>query len=483
MHTDLDRLISRRSALRRGACASLGLGALASQLFTVRMVNAALAGQAFTDYKALVSIFLFGGNDNGNTIIPFDGGPQNYDFYAATRGALALPQSQLTDTIITPTNTDGRRFALHPSLVNLRNLFEQGNLAIVSNVGTLVEPTSRTEYFNHLVRLPPQLFAHDWQQELWQISTADSVEKVGWGGRIADSLQAVGANAGAKVSMGISIAGNNLFLAGRNVTPFTVSSRGPRLLDTSFLSDTPAEQAAIRTAFTDLLALQNNPKFAGANAMQQAYSDITQRAIVNSEQVASLLALPTAITAVPPPGNQLAGQLYMVARLIEHAQSKLKHNRQVFYVAMGGFDSHDGLINGTHAGLLGNVDAALKFFWDALGQISMREKVTTHTASDFGRTYVSNGNGSDHGWGSHHFVMGGTQVAGRRICGQFPDLTINGPDDTGNGRYIPTRSVDEYAFELAKWMGVPLSEMPTIFPNLTRFLDPQNPATHIGFMA
>lgn len=482
MDDRLENLVSRRSFLRCGTCAALGMGGLASQLFTMRLLNAAIPDGGFTDYKALVCIFLFGGNDNGNTMIPWDGGAQNYSFYAATRAGLALPQSALNATIIAPVNAGGRRFALNPALAEVKALFDQGNIAIVSGLGSLVEPTTKAAYLARTVRLPPQLFAHDWQQEQWQVSTADSLEKAGWGGRIADALQAAGANPSATVSMGISIAGASLFLAGRTVTPYTVSSSGPKTLRTTGLGDSN-EQAIARQAYADLLALQGNEAYAGRHAMQKAYADITGRAIVSSEIVQSLLAQPTAITTPVPANNSLASQLRMVARLIEHGSTTLQHQRQVFFVALGGFDNHDGLLDGQHAGLLADLSGALKYFWDALGEIGMRDSVTTHTASDFGRTYVSNGNGSDHAWSSDHFVMGGSQVRGGRLFGAYPNLTIDGPQDTGNGRYIPSHSVDEYAFELAKWMGVPLSEMAMVFPNLPRFLDPANPGTHLGFMA
>ena len=482
MSEEPDDVISRRNLLRRGTCAALGMGALTSQLFTTRMVQAALAGRRFGDYKAMVCVFLFGGNDNGNTLIPWDGGAQNYSFYAQSRGALAIPQGQLAGTVIAPTNTGGRRFAFNPALADVKQLFDSGNVAVVSGVGSLVEPTTKAAYVSNSVELPRQLFAHNWQQEQWQISTADAVEKVGWGGRVADALQAAGANAGATVSMGISLAGTNVFLSGRDVTPYTLSPAGPKLLQTSGLGSN-AEQTTARLAFADLLALQQNDGYAGRHEMQRAYADVMEKAIVSSEIVRGLLQHPTAITAAVPAGNQLASQLAMVARLIEYAQSDLGHERQVFFVSMGGFDNHDGLLDGQHTGLLQGLNGALKYFWDALGQIGMRNNVTTFTASDFGRTYVSNGNGSDHGWGSDHLVMGGDQVAGGAVYGRYPNLAIDGPDDTGSGRYIPAHSVDAYAFELAKWMGVPVSEMGLVFPNLGRFLDPMNAGTHLGFMA
>ncbi len=486
MDDRLDRLISRRSFLRRGACASLGLSGLASQLFTSRMVSAALADSEFDDYKAMVCIFLFGGNDNGNTLIPFDGGDQNHDFYAASRGGLAISQADLAGTIIAPSNTSGRRFALHPSMTDVKALFDSGNMAVASNVGTLLYPMTKAGWVNDSIPRPRQLFAHNHQQEQWQLSTADAVEDFGWGGRVADVIQSCGVNTDATVSMNISIAGTNVFLAGRQVAPYTVGTSGPIRLNTGGLGNS-SERALAAQAFSDLMALQSDPGYSGAQMMQKAYADISERAVVNSDLVDALLDLPSSIQATAPDNNRLADQLMMAARLIEHSQQQLHHRRQIFFCSLGGFDNHDGLVGegadpGPHANNLKKVNDALKFFWDALGDISMRDRVTTFTSSDFGRTFKSNGNGSDHGWGGHHFVMGGSQVNGGQLYGTFPDLTIGGDDDTGNGRFIPTTSVDQYSFEVAKWMGVPLSEMSTVFPNLDRFLDIHDAGTHLGML-
>jgi uncharacterized protein (DUF1501 family) len=270
-------------------------------------------------------------------------------------------------------------------MTDMKALFDQGNLAVLSNVGTLVEPTTKTAYQNDAVRVPRQLFAHNWQQEQWQFSTADAIEKFGWGGRVADALQAAGVNASAPVSMGISIAGANVFLTGRNVTPYAVSPWGARTLTTWGLGN-GSEQAITKQAFADLLALQNNPAYAGQHAMQKAYADITQRAVTNSEIVDALLDKPSGVQTPIPENNWLASQLHMVARLIEYAQSDLLHNRQIFFVAIGGFDNHDGLVgNGTDPGphdtRLAEVNGGLKFFWDALGDLGMRDQVTTFTAS------------------------------------------------------------------------------------------------------
>jgi uncharacterized protein (DUF1501 family) len=483
-----DQRIDRRSFLQRGACAALGLSGLTAQLFNVRMVQAALQQRSFSDYKALVCLFLYGGNDNGNTVIPYAGGPQNYSFYQNTRANLVIPQADLANTIITPSNAGGRSFAFHPGMTDMKTLFDQGHLAWLTNVGTLVQPTTRQEIMNDTAKLPPQLFAHNSQTEQWQISTADATHNIGWGGRVADALHAAGANPNANVSMNISITGANYFLSGRQITPYTVSAWGPEVLRTWGLSSWSERQVPY-DAFLDLLNLQHNPNYSRRHAMQKAYADIADRAVVNSEVIEALLDKPSAISTQIPPDNNLANQLAMVARLIEYAQTDLQHQRQIFLVAIGGFDNHDGLLGGggTDLGPHGNnlraVNDGVMYFWNALGDLNMRDKVTLFTASDFGRTYLSNGNGSDHGWASEQFVLGGPQVNGGQMFGTFPDLTPEGPDDTDRGRYIPQTSVDAYSFELARWLGVPTSEMSTVFPNLSRFLDVNNPSTHLGFMS
>jgi uncharacterized protein (DUF1501 family) len=285
--------------------------------------------------------------------------------------------------------------------------------------------------------------------------------------------------------MNISITGSNVFLSGRDVVPYAVSPWGPTTLATWGMGS-GSEQRIVKEAYGELLALQASPAYSGRHAMQKAYADITQRAIVNSEIIQTLLDQPTSIPDAPEE-NRLARELNMTARLIEYAQSTLNHQRQVFLVAAGGYDNHDGLVDeggelGPHTIRMAELNEAIMYFWNALDIINMRDQVTAFTASDFGRTYVSNGDGSDHGWSAPHFVIGGSQVNGGNLYGGFPDLTIDGPHDTGHGRYIPAHSVDEYAFEMAKWIGVPLSEMATVFPNLDRFVDIQNPSTHLGIL-
>ncbi|MEO1585537.1 MAG: DUF1501 domain-containing protein, partial [Planctomycetota bacterium] len=328
--------------------------------------------------------------------------------------------------------------------------------------------------------LPQQLFAHDIQQQQWQLSRPDATDGYGWGGRLADMLQSASAAASPTVSMNISIAGVNRFLSGRTVNPYVLGPEGPPTL-----ADEGSE--GLDRAFLDLLSAVDDPAQPNPNALVRSVRDISSQAITNNQIIRDILERGSRITSRPPEANELATQLATVARLIEVGRTGLGHRRQVFFVAIGGFDHHDGLVGpsgaeGPHGALLTQVDDALMYFWSALSEIGQRDNVTTFTASDFGRTFRSNGNGSDHGWGGHHFVMGGAQLRGGRVYGKFPNIRVDGPDDTGLGRFIPTTSVDQYGFELAKWMGVPPTEMRTVFPNIDRFLDPGDPSTHLGML-
>jgi len=484
MDDNLDKIISRRSFLRRGACAALGLGGITSQLFTMRSMGAMLDATAFNDYKAMVCIFLFGGNDNGNTLIPYDNGDENYETYAQQRTTLAMPKSALANTVIAPENTMGRRFALHPVLTDVKDLFDSGNISILSNVGTLLEPLTKFQYTNKTGRIPSQLFAHNVQQEQWQLSRPNATDGVGWGGTIADALQSLGANLNSNVSMNISLAGQSIFMTGRNVASYGLGRNGPSLIDIGQYS---VEQEA-QQAFMDMVAVHQDPTHPASSPMSKVLADISNEAVMNSEVIEAIANQYSSIDGFPvPTDNRLAEQLRMVARMI-YGRDELSHKRQIFFVSIGGFDNHDSILGetietGNHARQLKQVNDALAYFWNCLNSMGMQNRVTTFTASDFGRTMRSNGNGSDHGWGSHHFIMGGDHLAGKRIFGEFPSIVLGGLQDTRNGgQYIPTTSVDAYGFELAKWMGVPYSEMDTVFPHISRFLDIRNPDTHLGFL-
>ncbi|MDQ6622578.1 MAG: DUF1501 domain-containing protein [Verrucomicrobiota bacterium] len=443
---------TRRIFIRQAACAALGTAGLLNTIFDLRKLSAATFA-AGSDYKALVCLFLFGGNDANNVIVPNDS--SGYAAYSAARGVLALPQNTLLPLAFQ--NGDGRQFAFHPSMPEMQSLFQQGHLGVVANVGTLVAPITRAQYLAGGAAVPNQLFSHADQSVQWQTSVPDQISRTGWGGRMADVLESL--NSGSKISLSISIAGTNTFEVGNMVLPYTVSPDGSIGL-TGF--DGSANANVRLQAFKSLLALPQN------NLFQQAYADTVSRSIADNDLLTTALAgLPALQTTFP--ATALAKQLNMVAKLIA-ARDNLGMRRQIFFCSVGGYDTHGDQLAG-QAGLLTELSQALSAFYSATSELGVAQDVTTFTASDFGRTFPTNGSGSDHGWGSHQFVLGGA-VQGGRMFGTFPTLAVNGPDDTGQGRWIPTTSVDEFSSTLASWFGVSASDLPTVLPNIGRFAHP-----------
>ena len=471
--------LSRRKFLG-ACCASVGATGLLSTLGQLRLMGAVAspdngpvapprAGAPQTDYKALVCLFLAGGNDANNLVIPTDNA--TYAAYAAGRGALALPQNAVLP--ITPRTDDGRTWGIHPAMTELRNLFNSGQFAVLANVGTLAYPMTKAQYSNGSVPRPSQLFSHNDQQVEWQSSIADKPFVTGWGGRLADLTNAFNTNN--RISMSITLNGQNSFQVGKQVDQYAVGTGGAIALTGS---GTGTSANGLRTAaLNDALALQNG------NLFETAFGGLTTGAIGSSALISSVI---TGTSPFAPVFNAVANtslgqQLHMVARLV-NAQQTLGLKRQIFFVRVGGFDLHDNQVtagattSGAHANLLRDISQSLNAFNNALTRIGAENQVTTFTASDFGRTYNTNGDGSDHGWGSHHFLMGGA-VRGGDIYGRMPTFAIDGPDDTGRGRWIPTTSVDEYAGTLAKWFGVSATDLPVVLPNIGRFAKPD-----LGFM-
>jgi uncharacterized protein (DUF1501 family) len=443
---------TRRTFIRQAACAALTTSGLLNTIFDLRRLSAATFADT-SDYKALVCLFLFGGNDANNVIIPHDNA--GYNSYAAARGILAIPQASLLP--LTLPNGDGRDFAFHPNLAELQALFNQGHLGIVSNVGTLVAPITRAQYLAGGAAVPSQLFSHADQSVQWQTSVPDQISKTGWGGRMADVLQSLNPNS--KISLSISIAGTNTFEVGNTVLPYSISPTG----SVGLAGFDGSANANLRLqAFKDLLALPHH------NLLEQAYSDTVSRSIAANELLTSALAGIPALQTVFP-NTALAQQLSMVAKLIA-ARTNLSMQRQIFFCSVGGYDTHGAQLTG-QSNLFTELSQALNAFYSATTELGIAQQVTTFTASDFGRTYPTNGSGSDHGWGSHQFVLGGA-VQGGRLFGTFPTLAVNGPDDTGQGRWIPTTSVDEFSATLATWFGVSASDLPTVLPNIGRFAHP-----------
>jgi uncharacterized protein (DUF1501 family) len=466
---------TRRDFLRTGACA-LGGAAMASTLDSLKIVHA-LTPQQATDYRALVCIFLNGGNDGNNTVVDL----AQHNQYAQARGAdLAIPQANLLP--VSPLS--GGSYGLHPNLTGLRDLFNLQKVAVVSNVGPLVEPLTQSTYINGSGKKPLQLFSHSDQVGLFQTSIANVVAQTGWGGRVADTL--AGLNGSATFPQNISIAGINLLLTGLNTRQLAVADSNTTLANVLqlIMAGTSGEVASKTASFNELRSYDRN------FTLIKAASDTRASAI--QTDVALSTVSPVINTPFPNPSTSLSRQLLQVARLIKACTDPtagINMKRQIFFCQIGGFDTHSNQTSGTFGGGQGNlltqVSAAMRAFYDATVELGLANNVTTFTLSDFGRTLQPAGTGptlvgSDHGWGNHHFVMGGA-VNGQRFYGAYPTLALGGPDDTNTpganarGRWIPTTSVEQYAATLATWYGLSSADLPAVFPLIGRFSSPTLP--------
>jgi uncharacterized protein (DUF1501 family) len=431
-----------------------------------------------TDYKALVCIFLFGGNDNGNTLIPYDQAQYNA-YLTAREGSTARPyqvtrlRSDLLP-IATASITDGRSFGLPKEMSALKGLYDSGKAAIIANLGMLSEPTTRSSYENASVEIPPQLFSHSDQATFWQAGVPSYTTSSGWGGRIVDLFAS--ANSNGRVSSSVSIAGTNLWQVGNQVIPFPIDA------DDGAVELYSMDEAAYSNAMN---AMWNATR---SNVFEREVVRVYRRSVAGAQAVSDALLAANAIDAqfprsappeVPGPARgwhaSLMSQLSAVARMIS-SRNLLGLKRQTFFVSIGGFDMHNTLEHHRYA--LQAISDAMAKFYTVTNQLGVADKVTTFTASDFGRPLQVNGTGSDHGWGGHHFVVGGA-VNGGNLYGMFPNMTLSGPNYTGQqGHLIPTTSVDQYAATMAKWFGVSASDISqTVVPRVGRFA-----TADLGFM-
>jgi uncharacterized protein (DUF1501 family) len=458
--------LTRRGLLK--STAALALQRVSIPMATSLGLMADAAAQSANDYKALVCIFLYGANDHYNTVIPYDVATHT-NYYNIRKGTptagtvydgIAIGRNALSATALSTALSDGRQMALNPEMSALQNLFENKRASILMNVGPLVVPTSRIQYDNKSVPLPPKLFSHNDQQAYWQSSYQTEGGATGWGGRAADLLLS---NNSKSTLTCISINGNALFLSGQNAISYQMSSTGATTINAikgKSLFGSANCAAALQTLITQQSSLP----------MASDYTTVTKRALDTYDGIVAAIGATASasMNALFPSSatNSLSAQLKMVARMIEQ-QATFGMKRQVFMVGIGGFDLHDFLAT-QHPPLLQKLSSAMKEFDDAMTSLGKGSQVTAFTASDFGRTLTSNGDGSDHGWGSHHFVMGGA-VNGGKFFGTAPEIGLTHNQQVGSGRLLPSTAVDQLGAELAAWFGVSATDVKTVLPNAKNF--------------
>lgn len=444
---------------------------------TVGTVNAQTVGVGgFSDYKALVCVFLAGGNDCWNMVVPTSAA--EYSAYSTSRGGdagvgsgLAIPKASLLPITPLNTNLNGVTFGLHPSMTGMQSLFSSSRAAVVANVGPLIKPTTKAQYQTAGWDLPPQLYSHNDQQDQWHSLRGKSLLKTGWGGRVADALLAQ--TSSQQLPLSVSLSGQTLFEAGVNARPYVMGSAGATNFGGHGTSGTSlARRRAFQAVVDASLASSSNTVY------ERSYATVQQRAVLFADSVNTALTGARSFTALPDSGvtlSSLSTQLRTVAKMIS-VRANLSMSRQIFFVQIGGFDTHDDLVT-LQPNLLGDISNSVKAFYDSLTEMGMAGNVTLFTHSDFGRTLTSNGDGSDHGWGGIQFVVGGA-VRGGYIYGDYPLLQIGSAMEVGGGRFIPTVSADQCAATLASWFGVMDADLPQVAPSIGNFA-----TRNLGFLS
>jgi uncharacterized protein (DUF1501 family) len=462
------KFINRRNFIGQASCLALGSTSLLSTLTNLKFINAASIAQSNIiggdDYKAMICIMLSGGSDSHNMLIPLE--QNRYNEYAATRAAVAIPREEIHAL-------NGSDYGVHPSMQGIQQLYNQGKLSFISNIGTLLQPMQKEEVWQNEQLLPLGLFSHSDQIQQWQTSLPQERSSIGWGGKLADLMSSMNSNN--SISMNISLSGNNIFQTGENTIEYAIDSEGGGMPIYGYReSDTPDEFDIARTKAVD-------------NILDAHYSDVYKKTyidIIKTSRDANL-QFSEALEQAPYladlfPDNEFSNALHMIARTIAVRES-LGMKRQIFFVDYGGWDHHDELLN-SQAVMLDILSEGMKNLNAALERIGASECVTTFSCSEFGRTLTWNGNGTDHAWGGNVMVMGGP-VRGGQVFGTYPSLELNSEYELGGGGIIlPTLSVDEYFAELAMWFGVPPSELATLFPNVGNFYDTASGQAPIGFV-
>lgn len=461
--------LNRRRFLGQASCSAIGSTSLLSSLINLRLTGslAAADNEDAEDYKALVCVFLAGGNDSFNMLAPVDAS-QGYPEYAAARGDVALPDTAFNPIGDPLPSPDGRRLGLNVEMPELKALFDAGKASFINNVGTLVEPVTKLEIQDQSAKLPLGLYSHSDQQLHWQSGLPTNRSPLsGWGGRLADLLNDL--NGESRVSMNVSLAGVNLFQSGSTTS---VLSRGP--------GNVPEIRLWNRWVYRHKQAAQETILDAEYhNAFEKSFAATKKAAIAASAEYRTALEAEGTIVTEFNSENRLASQLKAVAETIS-ARGPLAKKRQTFFVELGGWDHHNGLED--HPAMLGQVSEAIGQFHQAMVELGLEDQVTLFTASDFGRTLTPNGNGTDHAWGGNQFVVGGC-VDGGKFFGEYPSLDPGNNLDMGRGRFIPTTSVDQYVADLALWMGVsPTNVRDLVLPNLSNFHDVVADGAPLGFM-
>jgi len=438
----------------------------------------------FGDYKALVCLFLFGGNDSWNMLVPTS--PAEYNAYARSRGGGTSSSLAIEKAALLPITPQGyspgdHTFGLHPRMAEIRDLFAAGRVAFLPNVGPLIRPTTKSQFreamaVNH--ELPPQLFSHNDQQDQWHSLRGKFLLTTGWGGRVADLLAS--RTAAQQMPLNVSLFGQSLFQAATTVDPYVMGMKGVNTFQ-GLVFDKQRDPYGYEYNFGRRQSVDGI--VAGTLSSRQnthyhrGYARVQERALRYADRINAALMEAYKFKALPDSGATLSNlsiQLRTVARMISQ-RAKLSMSRQIFFVAVGGFDTHDHQVV-DQPKLLEDVSKSIKAFIDAINEIGLGEQVTLFTQSDFGRTLTSNGDGSDHGWGGVQMVIGGG-VRGGRLYGQYPLLEMNGPLEIGGGNLIPTISADQYAATLATWFGVSASDLPAVAPNVVNFS-----SRNLGFM-